>query len=289
MIFVAVVRKHLSEVEAAELVLMLTVLNEDHRLRDVEVKRSTPGNAQGVFRVVGIVGAAVHDRVHHEARAEGAELVGGAQGGVALVQGRMIGFGAVRAKRILSGNRETRKFRRHVGDGVVVAAAVGEHEGALGAGVVAPTRAEGGVVVNGAEGAEAGRKSADAAHGEGTEFTLHVDDGFAAEDLAFLREGAGVGIKAVFENETHGRAVAEFFRTLERKARTRVLARLHGERIGRFVTRLLGVVIVETRVDAAREGDVGGVGGKGRGGKRNERDERLLEHVLSFLRLTVPP
>ena len=196
----------------------------------------------------------------------------------------MISFGAGRLQRILGGNREAGEFGRHVGDRVVEAVAVAQHEGALGARVVAPARAEGGVVVDAAERSGTGSERADATHGEGAEFALHVDDGFTTEDLVFLREGARVGVKAVFEDETDGSAVAKFFGALERKAGGRVLARLHGEVVGRFVIRLLGVVVVETRVDAARKRDVGGVGGDSRGGKRNERDERLLEHVLvSFL------
>ena len=71
---VGIVFKHRGEAEAAQLVFVLAVLNEDHGLRDAEVERSAPGNAERIFRVAGIVLGAVHDRVDDEAGAEAWQL-----------------------------------------------------------------------------------------------------------------------------------------------------------------------------------------------------------------------
>ena len=200
----------------------------------------------------------------------------------------MFVFLAVRIKRVLSKDLNTGERGRTIGERVVEAVAVADHELTLVAGVVAPTRTVRQVTVNEVVGTNTGREGAFTAHGDVTEVTFQVNDGFTAEEAA-LAPRTVVTIETVFEDETGLHTVAEFFRTLDRDTGTGVLTGLHAEGVflngikSRIRIRDLVPVIVETRVDTTGDRDVRSHGRASKGAESSDSNERLLEHFHSLM------
>lgn len=101
MLLIAIeVFKRVFQIASAQLVFVLAVLNEGHGLGNAEVIGSTPGNTEGIFLVAARIVITVHDRVDHESRAEGTDVIRSAQRSIALVVARLIVFLRISFKRV---------------------------------------------------------------------------------------------------------------------------------------------------------------------------------------------
>ena len=91
---------------------------------------------------------------------------------------------------------------------------------------------------------------------------LHLS--FTTEHTAALAEHAAVGVKAVFQHEGHGVAVAQIFGTLEAEAGTAVVAVDHFKTVDRGIFQRVEVGVAQTGVNDTVEREIHSACGSGR-------------------------
>lgn len=274
---------------AADPVGVLEVLRGEVGGREAAVVVGAEGERHLILAVTGR-GAAFVRVVEGADEAEAAQLVSGAESGVAIGGG--LAFNAlvvliqvVVLEGVLSVDLGTVEIGRFVDDGVVNTAGVRREDEVLVADDRAPAAAHRGEVGEDAVRAVVAHERAHAAEGERTEVRLEEETGFATEEAAAVAELAVVGREAVFELEADHHAVAEFFNALEAELGSRVVAGVERERrvvhLGGFVA---GVVVAgnrghaETDVDGTVKGNRSGRSGAGHGTEESQSKKRLLHN-----------
>lgn len=274
---------------AADPVGVLEVLRGEVGGREAAVVVGAEGERHLILAVMGR-GAAFVRVVEGADEAEAAQLVGGAESGVAIGGG--LAFNAlvvliqvVVLEGVLSVDLGTVEVGRFVDDGVVNTAGVRREDEVLVADDRAPAAAHRGEVGKDAVRAVVAHERAHAAEGERTEVRLEEKTGFATEEAAAVAELAVVGREAVFELEADHHAVAEFFNALEAELGSGVVAGVERERrvvhVGGFVA---GVVVAgnrghaETDVDGTVKGNRSGRSGAGHGTEESQSKKRLLHN-----------
>lgn len=272
---------------AADPVGVLEVLRGEVGGREAAVVVGAEGERHLILAVTGR-GAAFVRVVEGTDEAEAAQLVGGAESGVAIGGGLAFNALAVHAvvlEGVLSVDLGTVEVGRFVDDGVVNTAGVRREDEVLVADDRAPAAAHRGEVGEDAVRAVVAHERAHAAEGERTEVRLEEETGFATEEAAAVAELAVVGREAVFELEADHHAVAEFFNALEAELGSGVVAGVERERrvvhVGVFVA---GVVVAgnrshaETDVDGTVKGNRSGRSGAGHGTEESQSKKRLLHN-----------